>query len=144
MRPSLTDWHALDAQLGHECLRAATYNLHGCVGGDNRRDTGRIARVIRELACDTIGLQEVYGLEALAEKTGMTAVAGPRYVWHGRHVGNALLTRRPVIASRHYDCSYGDREPRSMLDVELDVAGVPVRVLVVHFGLGARASAMTR
>jgi endonuclease/exonuclease/phosphatase family metal-dependent hydrolase len=116
----------------------ATYNLHGCVGADGRRDPERIARVISELACDTIGLQEVYGLDTLAGLLGMTAVAGPPYVWHGRHVGNALLTRRPVLSMRHYDYSWGDHEPRTMLDVELDVAGERARVFVTHFGLNTR------
>ena len=138
MRPSLTDWHALDSQLGPECLRVATYNLHGCVGGDGKRDPARVARVIAELACDTVGLQEVYGLEELAQASGMQAVAGPRYVWHGRHVGNALLTRRRVLGFRHYDCSWRGCEPRSLLDVELDAGGAPLRVLVAHFGLRAR------
>lgn len=135
MQPSLANWRALDAQLGPECLRVATYNLHGCVGRGGVRDAGRIARVISELACDTVGLQEVYALESLARTLGMQAVAGPPYVWHGRHVGNALLTRRPVIAMRHYDYSWGKHEPRTILDVELDVGGAPLRVFVAHFGL---------
>jgi endonuclease/exonuclease/phosphatase family metal-dependent hydrolase len=138
LQPSLANWAALDARLGPECLRVATYNLHGCVGCDGVRDTQRIARVIGELGCDTIGLQEVYGLEALAAELGMQPVAGPPYVYHGRHVGNALLTRRKVISSRHYDYSWGGREPRSMLDVELEAGGAPVRVLVAHFGMRAR------
>lgn len=138
MQPSLANWGALDARLGPECLRVATYNLHGCVGCDGRRDTRRIARVILELGCDTIGLQEVFGLDALAAELGMQAVAGPPFVYHGRHVGNALLTTRRVLSSRHYDYSWGGREPRSMLDVELEVSGRPVRVLVAHFGMRAR------
>jgi endonuclease/exonuclease/phosphatase family metal-dependent hydrolase len=116
----------------------ATYNLHGCVGRDGRRDPARIARVIGELACDTIGVQEVYGLEALAGMLGMHAVAGPPYVWHGRHVGNALLTRRRELSMRHYDYSWGRHEPRTMLDVEIDVEGEPARVFVTHFGLNMR------
>lgn len=138
MRPSLANWRALDAQLGPECLRIATYNLHGCVGSDRQRDPGRIARVITELCCDTIGLQEVYGLGEIAKTLGMQAVSGPRYVWHGRHVGNALLTRRPVISMRHYDYSFGKHEPRTILDVELDIGGALLRVFVAHFGLNTR------
>lgn len=99
------------------------------------RDPRRIVHVIAELACDTIGLQEVYALDTLAKKLGMKAVAGPPYVWHGRHVGNALLTRRPVLTMRHYDYSWGKHEPRTILDVELDVGGAPLRVFVAHFGL---------
>lgn len=85
-----------------------------------------------------MGLQEVYGLEPLAAELGMQAVAGPPYVWHGRHVGNALLTRRRVLSFRHYDYSWPSCEPRSLLDAEIEVEGAPVRVLVGHFGLGWR------
>ena len=135
---SLANWAALDAQLGPQCLRVATYNLHGCVGYDDARDPKRIARVIAELGCDTVGLQEVYGLDELASELGMRAVAGPPFVYHGRHVGNALLTRRPVLSFRHYDYTWASREPRSLLDVEIEVGGAPLRVLVGHFGLGWR------
>ena len=58
---SLANWRALDAQLGPDCLRVASYNVHGCVGCGNVRDVERIAAVIGELGCDTVGLQEVYG-----------------------------------------------------------------------------------
>ena len=135
LQPSLANWRALDAQLGPECLRVATYNLHGCVGSDGLRSPRRIAHVVSELACDTIGLQEVYGLEKIAGILGMQAVSGPPYVWHGRHVGNALLTRRPVLSMRHYDYSWKKHEPRTILDVELDVGGAPLRMFVAHFGL---------
>jgi endonuclease/exonuclease/phosphatase family metal-dependent hydrolase len=138
LRPSLADWVALDAQLGPDCLRVASYNLHGCVGSDRRRDPARIAEVIRALGCDTVGLQEVYALPALASATRMQAVAGPDIVWRGMHLGNALLTRRRVLSSRHHDYSWKDREPRSILDVELEVDDAPLRVLVAHFGLSRR------
>jgi endonuclease/exonuclease/phosphatase family metal-dependent hydrolase len=91
---SLANWRALAEQLGPECLRIASYNLHGCVGRDGARDAQRIAGVIAELDCDTVGLQEVFGLDSLREQLNMTAIAGPHHMWHQRHVGNALLTRR--------------------------------------------------
>ena len=134
----LANWRALDARLGPECMRVGSYNLHGCVGADGARDPGRVARVIAELGCDKVGLQEVYGLGDLAGALGMQGVAGPPFVWHGKHVGNALLTRRPVLSFRHYDYSWEKREPRTLLDVEIEVGGAPLRVLVAHFGLAWR------
>jgi endonuclease/exonuclease/phosphatase family metal-dependent hydrolase len=127
-------------------MRIASYNVHGCVGLDYRRNTSRIANVIRELNCDTVGLQEVGGkhdrtggmqLELLARETGMTAVAGGTIVRHEYHYGNALLTTRPVLAVRRHDISFERREPRGALDVDLDVNGVSVRVMVTHLGLKA-------
>jgi endonuclease/exonuclease/phosphatase family metal-dependent hydrolase len=132
---SLANWRALEEQLGPECLRIASYNLHGCVGHDGARDARRIAGVIAELGCDTIGLQEVFGLETLREALNMTAIAGPDHLWHDRHVGNALLTRRKVLAVRTHDYSWPRHEPRTALDVDLDVEGETVRVIVTHLGL---------
>jgi endonuclease/exonuclease/phosphatase family metal-dependent hydrolase len=127
-------------------LRIASYNIHGCVGLDMRRNVSRVARVIQELGCDTIGLQEVGGkndrtgamqLDLLARETGMHAIAGGTIVRHEYHYGNALLTTRPVLAVRRHDLSYGKYEPRGALDVDLDVNGTAVRVLVTHLGLKA-------
>ncbi|HEV7476657.1 MAG TPA: endonuclease/exonuclease/phosphatase family protein [Burkholderiales bacterium] len=137
MKPpgSLANWRALDAQLGPDCLRVASYNVHGCVGRNNLRDVGRVAAVIAELGCDTVGLQEVFGARALAQETQMFLVEGEPHKWHDRHVGNALLTRRKVLAVRHHDWSWPDHEPRAALDVDLEVGGETVRIIVTHLGL---------
>jgi endonuclease/exonuclease/phosphatase family metal-dependent hydrolase len=132
---TLANWRALDEQLGADCLRVASYNLHGCVGRDGARDAERVAQVIAELGCDTVGLQEAYGLEAISQELQMQKVAGPDYVWHGRHVGNALLTRRKVLAVRQHDYTYETHEPRTALDVDLEVESETVRVIVTHLGL---------
>jgi len=116
-------------------LNVASYNVHGCVGRGNVRDVGRVAAVIRELECDTIGLQEVFGADLLSKETNLNLVEGKPHLWHHRHVGNALLTSRPVLAVRHHDWSWPGHEPRAALDVDLDVDGEPVRVIVTHLGL---------
>src|SRR5881394_2085843 len=111
MKPnSLADWQALDAELSPECLRVASYNLHGCVGTDGRRDAARVAEVIRELGCDTVGLQEAYGVDEISRILKMQIVAGPDHRWHDSHVGNALLTRRKVLAVRHHEFGLPGRE----------------------------------
>lgn len=132
---SLANWRALSEQLGPQCLRIASYNVHGCVGSDGGRDPGRVAEVILETGCDTIGLQEVHHAEMLAARTGFNLIEGAPHMWHDRHVGNALLTRRPVLDVRHHEYGWEGCEPRSALDVELDVDGDPVRVIVTHLGL---------
>lgn len=123
----------------------ASYNIHKCVGLDRRSDPDRIARVIRALDCDAIGLQEVDSragkkaaskqLDYLAHATGMQALAGPTILRHDGDYGNALLTRRPVLAVRRHDLSFASREPRGALDVDLDVDGHRVRVIITHLGL---------
>ena len=79
-------------------LRIASYNIHRCVGADGRCNANRIIEVIRELHCDTIGLQEVDNVQStqpqsmqmdfIASVTGMTAVAGLRIVRRQGEYGN--------------------------------------------------------
>jgi len=133
---SLANWRALNAQLGPECLRIASYNVHGCRGTDGKKDAQRIVQVIEELGCDTIGLQEVdYRLDYIAQKLGMQAIPGLTLARHDGPFGNALLTRRKVLDVRRVGFTYSRREPRNALDVDLEVNGETVRVIVTHLGL---------
>jgi endonuclease/exonuclease/phosphatase family metal-dependent hydrolase len=118
-----------------ECFRVASYNVHGCVGGDGKEDAGRIGAVIRELECDTVGLQEVNHSKVLSAITGMELVEGTAHTWHDRHVGNALLTRRKVLAVRHHDFGLPGCEPRTAIDADLEVGGEKLRVILTHLGL---------
>lgn len=141
----------------HDVLRIGSYNIHGCVGTDSRYDLDRVAGVIRELGCDTVGLQEVDGrhdaeaagarpdsaptafqqLQSLAGATGMTPIAVFTHSETPPRIRktNALLTAREVRNVRSHDLTFVGREPRSALDVELLVAGRVVRVIVTHLGL---------
>jgi endonuclease/exonuclease/phosphatase family metal-dependent hydrolase len=126
-------------------LRVASYNIHECVGGDGRRDPARIAAVLREIDADIIGLQEVDArpgeasesmqMQYLASTLGHHAVAGTTLLRAGGEYGNAILTRRPVLDVRRVDLTVYRREPRGALDVDLDIDGRTVRVLVTHLGL---------
>jgi endonuclease/exonuclease/phosphatase family metal-dependent hydrolase len=123
----------------------ATYNIHRCIGSDWRHDADRVAGVIRELDADIVGLQEVdarYHIEDrddqaeyLAGATGMSAVSGPALVHHRGSYGNAVLTRWPVKAVRRLEIGVIGREPRAVLDTDIDLGGIDVRVVVTHFGL---------
>src|SRR5688500_14888374 len=133
---SLANWRSLDAQLGPDVLRIASYNVHGCCGADGKKDALRISHVIEELGCDTIGLQEVdYRLDYIGQKLGMQAIPGLTLARHDGPYGNALLTRRKVLAVRRLGFTWSGREPRNALDVDLEVAGETVRVIVTHLGL---------
>ena len=126
-------------------VRVASYNIHECVGGDGRRDPARIAAVLREMDADIIGLQEVDArpsatsesmqMEYLASTLGLHAVAGPTLQRLNGEYGNALLTRRRVLDVRKIDLTVYRREPRGALDVDLDIDGAAVRVVVTHLGL---------
>jgi endonuclease/exonuclease/phosphatase family metal-dependent hydrolase len=127
-------------------VRIASYNSHECVGSDGRRDPDRVAQVLREIDADIIGLQEVDArpgptsdsmqMQYLAATLGLHAIAGPTLQRAGgSEYGNALLTRRRVLDVRRIDLTVYRREPRGAIDVDLDVDGTAVRVLVTHLGL---------
>jgi endonuclease/exonuclease/phosphatase family metal-dependent hydrolase len=126
--------------------RVASYNIHQCVGSDGRRQPARIADVLREVAPDILGLQEVDSraggdaagseqLDYLAEALALHPVAGPTILRHDGHYGNALLTRHPVRAVRHLNLTVYPREPRAAIDADLDIDGTSVRFVVTHLGL---------
>ena len=129
-------------------LVAASYNIHRGIGLDRRVDVDRIARVIREIDPDVIGLQEVVRANGavagsdqatyLASVLGMTLVMGETRSHGDGTYGNAVLTRLPVLASTRCDLSCDGREPRGCLRVDLGVDGTAVHVFNCHFGLGFR------
>lgn len=139
---------AAQAAVAAERCIVASYNIHRCIGLDGRNDPERVARVINEMGPDIIGLQEVesrfgstldiHQLNYLAEETGLQAVAGSTILREDSHYGNALLTRHRVCEVRTIDVSIAGFEPRGILDVDLEVHGRQLRVLVTHFGLGSR------
>ena len=124
-------------------IRLATYNIHGCVGNDGRFDVERTGRVLRELDADILALQEVEHhdvdgldlLEHLAQRSGLTPIAGPTLFKRRRAYGNALLTRLPISDVFPIDLSLPGREPRGALDVTLSCQGLACRVIATHLGL---------
>lgn len=129
-----------------DLLHVASYNIHRCVGLDGLHHPERVARVIRELGVDILGLQEValstvsldgsHQIEYLARASGLNVVAGPTVLKGHRRFGNALLTRFDVCASRQIDLTLSGKPPRGALDVDLNCRGTMVRVIVTHLGLG--------
>ena len=126
-------------------ISVLSYNIHECVGCDGRRDPARIAEVIKQSGAGIVGLQEVHSdssggdelhqMNYLAAATGLQAVAGPSVERRNGHYGNVLLTGWKVLALHKIDLSFREREPRGAIDVDLDIEGEPVRVIVTHLGL---------
>ena len=124
-------------------ITVASYNIHGGVGVDRRRDVDRLAAVIAEIQPDVIGLQEVIRRDGtvdadqpayLASKLSMTMVMGATRPIGTGSFGNAILTRLPVIGSTTHDLSHGRYERRGCLRVDVAVDGAIVHVFNCHFG----------
>ena len=128
-------------------LTVVTWNVHGFVGSDGRRDPERVIAVLAELDADVIALQEVdAGPDAdafatLGPSLGRQAIPGPTLSRAGGGYGNLLLCRRPVTRATQIDVSQSGYEPRGAIDAWLDVAGSPVRLLATHLGLARRERA---
>jgi endonuclease/exonuclease/phosphatase family metal-dependent hydrolase len=141
-KPEAGATRSADAQA---TLRVASYNIHSGVGLDRRCSAGRIASVLKELDCDLYALQEVDNqpgdheeslqLERFARDLDMEAVPGLRIVRHTGEYGNAILTRLPILNVRRHDLSHSWFEPRGALDVQVEVAGHPLRIIATHLGL---------
>jgi endonuclease/exonuclease/phosphatase family metal-dependent hydrolase len=125
-------------------LKIASYNVHGFVGTDGRRDVSRIAAVLRNIDADVIALQEVVfnqvesgtePVDILAELSGFAAVSAPIERRDGVPFGNAVLTRLPLAGTRRICLAFPDREPRTALEVIVDTGARPLRVIATHLGL---------
>ncbi len=126
-------------------LRVLSFNIHGAIGRDGRRDLKRVARIIRRLGADVAALQEVDsrpGPHTASEQahlletwTGLRAIAGPTLLQADRHYGNLLLTAQPPLKVNRIDLSQPGREPRGAIDACLATAAGPLRVIATHLGL---------
>ena len=124
-------------------LRVLSYNIHHGEGTDRRLDLQRVAAVINAVKPDVVALQEVDRRVArtgkvdqpaeLAKLTEMEVVFGPNIELEGGHYGNAVLSRLPVASHKnHLLPCLDDGEQRGVLDVVVETAGGPVRLLATH------------
>lgn len=128
----------------------ASYNVHKCVGVDQRFDPERVATVIGEIGADIVALQEaeqrfgerdpVLDFARLEREHGLVAMpltdkAG-RHGWHG----NVLLFREAVVCDVH-PLRLPGVEPRGALVVDVDLDVGPLRIVAAHLGLLRRSRA---
>ena len=140
-------------------LRIASYNILHCENdilrkkGERVIDPSQTAETVRALDVDICGLNEVYcqcGGDGLCDQSAvMGDVLGMHAVFaeaidipHGKY-GNALLSRYPILSLRRVPiCTLpeereykGKFEDRVLLVAQIEVAQVPLTVMVCHFGL---------
>ncbi|MGB5253824.1 MAG: endonuclease/exonuclease/phosphatase family protein [Sedimenticolaceae bacterium] len=124
-------------------LRVATYNAHDCIGRDGQYAPDRIAQVISALNADVVALQEITldhagdVLASLEVATGLKAIDGTLFERGVGRYGNLLLTRQPVISQLLHDISFAGKEPRGLIEAELELQGRSCRVYATHLGLAS-------
>ena len=143
-----------DIHEDHPVLRVATYNIHKGVQGlgpVRRLEIHNLGLAVEQMDADIVCLQEVrkhnrreaaffdnWPEQAQAD---FLAPLGYSATYHtnaltkwGEH-GNALLSRWPILETRHLDISDHRFEQRGLLHALLNVAGRRIHAIVVHLGL---------
>jgi endonuclease/exonuclease/phosphatase family metal-dependent hydrolase len=127
-------------------VRLVTWNIHGGLGTDGRRDLARIAALLEDMRCDVAALQEVGDAHTpsetgdhaawLGRRLGWYVAYGPNLVLAGRPYGNAILSRFPISHAHNYDLSVPYREPRGCLRADLTLPdGASLHLFNLHLGL---------
>jgi endonuclease/exonuclease/phosphatase family metal-dependent hydrolase len=137
-------------------VRLITFNTHHGVGGDDRHDLPRLARLLHSVDADVICLQEVdryFGERSedvdqallLSRALDMQLAWGPAiddprqgYGPDRRQYGNALLSRLPILVSDVHRLP-GAGEPRSALRTMLELDGGTLWVTNTHLSTGEPA-----
>lgn len=131
-------------------LRAATYNVHGCVGMDRQRSEARIAEVIASLSVDVVGLQELDSSRLRSAHADQAAVIaqelGWKHVFHpaicrgDEQYGNATVSRFPFKLKRAEELPgtgpWYCRQKRIAIWLEVETGLGPVHLINSHLGLG--------
>ena len=125
-------------------MRLMTWNIHGAVGLDGRRDAGRIAEVVRRARPDVLCLQEVDGrdrfdggrqIDLLADAVGCNVAEACTVRSAHREQSHVVISRWPLRDVRVHDLSVGRREPRAAIEAVVEAPGADVHLVSVHLGL---------
>jgi len=126
-------------------VRVMTWNIHGGLGTDGRRDLKRIVDCVRKHDPDIVALQEVGARREIAgmeEAFTFLSDALGKHIAESRLVtapdgnyGHALLCRWPLTESVCHDISYRRREPRAAIEAVAQTPFGPLHVVAVHLGL---------
>lgn len=126
-------------------VRVMTWNIHGGVGLDGKRDLERIVAVARRHDPDIVALQEVgsrKGAPGSAEAFAFLAGALGNHATESRVVtapdgnyGHAVISRWPFATLCCHDLSWRRREPRAAIETVVSTPFGPLHVVAAHLGL---------
>jgi endonuclease/exonuclease/phosphatase family metal-dependent hydrolase len=125
-------------------LTVVTYNIRGCRDNRGEADVLAIAEELKKLDADIIALQEVDNrlprshfvnqAKVIAEYLQMNYVFAPSIDFVIGTYGNAVISRYPILSSQVISLPYS-LEPRTLLDVTINLFGSPFHVYTTHLGL---------
>ena len=130
-----------------ETFSVATYNVHHWTGlnGRSRPDPARAGFVISELDADVIALQEVLRphegedpLIALADALGLHVAFAATRVHKKGELGNAILSRWPLMGVLMLDLSCSRLEKRVAVAAQIQLNGSVLDVVSTHLALSDR------
>jgi endonuclease/exonuclease/phosphatase family metal-dependent hydrolase len=127
-------------------VRIMTWNIHGAVGPDRRRDLARVVDLVRSHAPDIVALQEVDSrpqgaakaepaFEFLAQALGEHAAEARLITAPDGDYGHVVLSRWPLSGTIRHDISLGRREPRAAIETSIDTGLGRLHVVAAHLGL---------
>ncbi len=127
-------------------LKILTWNIHHCLGVDDKLDVDRIASVISACQPDIVALQEVDQQAArsknvdqpaeLSRLTGMHVVFGGNIPLQGGRYGNAVLSRFPILSSENKrlpNHREGEQRGVMLVRIQLPQRDQPLTLLATHF-----------
>ena len=135
-------------------IKILTINIHKGFSALNRSFTlSALKKAIHESKAEIVFLQEVIGENKRYSKTVPEWPSQSQYefladsIWgefaygknavypHGHH-GNAILSKFPILSTRHTDISASKAEQRGLLHCELDLKnGKTLHAICIHLGL---------
>lgn len=130
----------------HFNLRVVTYNVHRCRGMDRRVLPSRIAKILLTLKPDVIALQEVVGKgakqqgqdEYLRDRLGMNGVMAIARFRRGLPLGNAILTRFPIVSESSSNLTWRNRWGRCCQRISIRMRTRLLHIYNAHLGTGLR------
>lgn len=133
-------------------LKIMSYNIQGHAAARRQDHLPKLAEVIAAVAPDVVGLQEVHCRtrvgpvhqgEVLAELTGLNLAFGRSCGMDGGDYGNSVLTRG-TIGNTFVHPLPGAGEPRSMMQVEIELDGIELAFYVTHLAAWGRLLRVAR
>jgi endonuclease/exonuclease/phosphatase family metal-dependent hydrolase len=129
-------------------IRALTWNVHGFVGRDGRRDPEAVMSAVGAVDADIVALQEIderRGCEGndpafvtLREAFGRHSAEARTIRSPDGDYGHLLMSRWPMHESTTLDLSVRRREPRVAISCRIEAPHGDIRVVAAHLGLSAR------